>query len=148
LQPGRKWKEKPFHWRTERHGRRISLLADTILGFNLPAICVTAEHVSAGQEEVARVACFESLLLEVLKQGVVGIIIDRRSAGQLKRDRQMMIDFRKRNIFPAGFLYGFVYPSQDAAVWIGDALAGAMYEELAGDLRYTAALGAQLLRLS
>lgn len=146
LQPGRAWKAQPFHWKKEPHTRRLNLLVDTVVGYGLTAYSVTAANVASGQEEAARAACLEVVILEVAINGAVGLTLDKRSTGQLAMDRQMLVEMRKRGILPPGFKYGFEWPSIEPALWIADALAGATNRELQGDSRYTVPLGSQLLR--
>lgn len=147
LQPGRSWKEKPFHWLKEGHIRKLNLLADTVTAFDLCAYSVTADNVRPEDTEAARIACLEILLMDAVSKGAVGLTLDSRNASQVQRDRQTMVDFRHRKITPKTFGHAFEYPGTEPAIWIADALAGTTYAELSCDRRYSSALGSQLVRL-
>lgn len=149
LQPGRNRVADPFHWKKERTQRRLDLLSSTILHHGLLAYSVTASNVGPKDQEAARAACLEALVLEVVIQGAVGLTLDKRSpANKVQADRQTLVSIIKTGKASSAFGYGFNQPSNEPCLWIADAVAGATHKELQGDPRYCQLLGAALHRIA
>ncbi len=139
-----------FHWRNERDPERRLAMLDVITELGLGAFVSWDYPVGNKRQEPARGRCLTSLVTDLGREGVEEVVIEARETRQLDRQDALTISAaREAGLVPESLTYRFGRPKEEPLLWVADAIAGAVGEQLVGRTsRYHDVLvGAKLLVL-
>jgi hypothetical protein len=134
------------HWHDHDVKRRL-LLVEAVAGLPSRDLVVISSPVGRKQER-ARRRCLETLLWELGGRGVTEAVLESRGAALDRHDRRAVDGFRSRRLLTPALQVTHTRPQEDPALWIADALCGAVAEAEKGDPAYLRELGdVEILRV-
>lgn len=139
-----------FHWRNERDVQRRMAMLEVVTQLGVGAFVSWDYPVGSRRQEIARGRCLTSLLSDLGREGVDEVVIEARETRQLDRQDALTISAaREAGLVPESLTYRFGRPKEEPLLWVADAIAGAVGEQLVGRTnRYHDVLvGAKLLVL-
>lgn len=124
-----------FRWTKENDRIREALLT-AIQSLEPASIVVTTTPVARKRQERARGRCLERLSWEIAERSASAILLESR-ADQDAADRRVLAGLQRRGVIPPELTYGFGTKS-DPALWMPDAIGGAVMARLCEDAEWFA----------
>jgi len=124
-----------FRWAKEQASLRDKMIA-VIESLELAGLVVVTTPVARRRQERARAQCLERLAWELIQRGTDGLLLESRG-GQDAFDRRVLAVLSRRGVIPRAVTYSFGRKS-DPALWIPDAIAGAVMAQRCEDSEMSA----------
>jgi hypothetical protein len=128
-------RQKRRHWHDEIDTLRFGFM-DELAELPLRAVTVAVESITPRRQEKAREVALWNLLPHLEPHGVTNLVLEARQEQLNRRDRRTIWAIQRCAI-GVGMSYRFGRPTEDAMLWVADALAGALGLHVAeGDDRF------------
>lgn len=134
LRPG----QRKLHWRQESPRRRHQIVK-AIAELPVHGVVVVRRRLGEVPERRRR-KCLERLLWEL--KGCQTLILESRGPADDARDRTLVDAMRRNHTLPRGLRVDHVVGPKDPALWVADAVCGAVSQERCGNPGYLETLRA------
>ncbi|MDK3255594.1 hypothetical protein QOZ86_03675 [Blastococcus capsensis] len=124
-----------LHWSAESTSRRMEII-ETVAALPLEGLIVVRQGPTDDRDERRRRKCLEHLLCELDAWGCATLTLESRGRADDHRDMQVLQFLRQAHRLPSGVRLDHKPGPADAALWIADALCGAVTQERQGDGRF------------
>jgi hypothetical protein len=133
-----------FHWHDETASSRAAMAA-LVGGLGLDAVVVVATFRESHAVERARARCLSRLVWELDQYGVRDLLMERRPAALMARDRRTLTGTMRGRVASSDLRYGFAGPREECLLWLPDVVAGAAVLAVAdGAASYLDPLGSRV----
>lgn len=120
---------KVFHWRDERPELRMTMLKQ-VVGMGVGLVVAVSTPVDSRRQQRARALCLKRLAWELAERGVRELVIESRGE-QDAQDRKVLAGLHRAGEIPKDLIYRFD-TKDEPALWVPDAIAGAVGEDRCG----------------
>lgn len=118
-----------LHWR-DLDQRQRDKVVKVIAGLEVMHMVAIAIPMDPRRQERARAKCMERLLAHLAQFGVEQLTMEQRSPLLNTRDQRLITRLRGKRAFPSTLSVNFGRPSAEPLLWVPDAVAGAIGDEL------------------
>lgn len=124
-----------LHWLVESPSRRLEIV-ETIAALPIDGLVVVRQGPTSDAQERRRRKCLEHLLFQLHELGCADLILESRGTADDRRDRQLHEHLRRAHRLPHGLRLSHEKGPADAALWVADAICGAVTQERTGDPQF------------
>lgn len=132
--------EKKVHWRVDSAKRHMEVV-QAIGGLPLEAVVVVRVGPTDERPERRRRKCFEVFAAELETLGCTQLTMESRGRSDDSRDRKVLDALRRSKRVGPGLRLDHTPGPADAALWIADAVCGAVVEMRCGDRSFFDEIG-------
>lgn len=129
--------EKKIHWHSDDDKRRM-LVIETIAELPIEAVVVVRVGSIDEGEERRRRKCFERFAVELDELGCSRLTLESRGRRQDQRDMTMLDAMRSKRRVSSALRLTHTPGPADPALWVADALCGAVVAHRVGNSSYLA----------
>lgn len=131
--------QQKVHWRDESDKRKAAIIA-TVSALPLSHVVVIRDQMEGARPERRRRLCLERLLFELDRLDVQTVTFESRGPADDARDRDMVGALRARQVIAGGLRMEHEKGPREAALWVPDAVCGAITADRTGEHQYLAAI--------
>lgn len=127
--------EKKIHWRADsedRHDEVIGVIGE----LPIEGVIVVRHGRPEEKDERRRRKCFETFVPELVAAGCTNLVLESRGTAADQRDRKMLDALRSQRRIEGALRLDHAAGPVDPALWIADAVCGALVASRVGDPRW------------
>ncbi|WP_410666972.1 hypothetical protein [Amycolatopsis sp. cmx-4-68] len=124
-----------LHWRAESSQRRAQIV-DVIASLPLDGFVVVRRGSKFDRSERQRKKCLEHLMVSLAELGCGEIVLESRGRADDQRDADVVDHLRRRRMLSSDIHLSHQRGPAEPALWIADALCGAVSQDRLGEPRY------------
>lgn len=127
--------EKKVHWRGDSPARHDAVI-DVITELPLEAVAVVRMSAPGERDERRRRKCFERFATTLAELGCTNLTLESRGRSDDRRDMDMLAAMRASKQLDSALRLGHATGPSDSALWIADAVCGAVVADRIGEPRW------------
>ncbi|MFS0701145.1 hypothetical protein AB6N24_14340 [Cellulomonas sp. 179-A 4D5 NHS] len=127
--------EKKIHWRADsedRHDKVIGVIGE----LPIEGVIVVRHGMPDEKDERRRRKCFETFAPELVAAGCTDLVLESRGSAADQRDRKMLDALRSQQRLDGVLRLDHAAGPVDPALWIADAVCGALVASRVGNPRW------------